>query len=93
MTDIQRLPIARDKLVRLNGLSENLPLLEPTLTKGDVKYTADWISKQMQAVYDSTPKGEATATRSPARPQQVQAAAASTPVRPDRQRARGGEED
>lgn len=95
MTDITTLPIARDKLTRLNELSENLNLLEPVLTRGDLKYTATWIAQQMQGVYDGTPKGEATATRPPpavtAQPTAVPAA--ETPVRNARVRVPGGEED
>jgi hypothetical protein len=94
MSDITGLPVAREKLIRLNGLSENLPLLEPTLTRGDVQYTATWISRQMQSVYDAKPKSEATSTR-PAPLPQIQATASPTPaeapVHP-RQRIPGGEE-
>lgn len=92
MTDIATLPIARDKLNRLNELSENLDLLEPVLTRGDLKYTAAWIAKQMQGVYDATPKGEATRT-----PPQMQAqTAVSVPAAPAptvRVRIPGGEEN
>jgi len=93
MTDIQHLPVARDKLTRLNGLSENLPLLEPTMTRGDIKYAADWIARQMQAVYDSTPKGEAT--RPPAPPPRLQAATSAVDARAGagRQPVPGREED
>jgi hypothetical protein len=96
MTDITAMPVARDKLLRLNGMSESLPLLEATLTKGDVKSTADWIAKQMQAVYDATPKGEATSTKPMASPQlQVQATSTlvQSPAAPNRRRVPGGEED
>ena len=95
MTDITTLPIARDKLTRLNQLSENLSLLEPLLTRGDLKYTATWIAQQMQGVYDGTPKGDATATRPPpaASAQPTAAPAAETPVRNKRVRIPGGEED
>lgn len=94
MTDIATLPIARDKLMRLNDLSENLNLLEPVMTRGDVKYTAGWISQQMQTVYDGTPKGEATRV-APAQPLPQAAAAATpeTPVRTARPRIPGGEEE
>ena len=56
MTDISALPVARDKLLRLNGLQDNLTLLEPGLTRGDVQTTATWIARQMQTVYDAAPK-------------------------------------
>lgn len=56
MTDISALPVAREKLLRLNGLQDNLTLLEPILTRGDVQTTATWIARQMQAVYDAAPK-------------------------------------
>ena len=56
MTDITALPIARDKLLRLNGLQDNLTLLEPVLTRGDVQTTATWIARQMQTLYDAAPK-------------------------------------
>ena len=94
MTDIATLPIARDKLNRLNELSQNLDLLEPVLTRGDLKYTADWIAQQMQGVYDSTPKGEATANR-PALPPppQVTATSPAPPAPTVRIRVPGGEED
>ena len=59
MTEIQTLPVARDKIDRLNMLSDNLPLLEPTLTRGDLKYTASWITRHMQEVYDKAPKAPA----------------------------------
>jgi hypothetical protein len=94
MTDIATLPIARDKLNRLNELSENLDRLEPVLTRGDIKYTASWIGKQMQGVYDSTPKGEATATRPTLPPlPQAMASAPVSPATPSRVRVPGGEEN
>lgn len=56
MTDITALPVAREKLIRLNGLQDNLTLLESVLTRGDVQTTATWIARQMQTVYDGAPK-------------------------------------
>ncbi len=56
MTDISALPVARDKLLRLNGLQDNLAQLEPVLTRGDVQTTATWIARQMQTVYDAAPR-------------------------------------
>lgn len=91
MTDIATLPIARDKLNRLNELSENLDLLEPMLTRGDLKYTATWIAQQMQGVYDSTPKGEATRPAAPPPPQAISVPAA--PGATTRVRVPGGEEN
>jgi hypothetical protein len=89
MTDITTLPVARDKLIRLNGLSENLPLLESTVTRGDLKYTAAWITRQLQAVYDAAPKPEPP-------PPQMQATVPSgpeVPARTGRLRMSGGEEE
>ena len=96
MAEITALPVARDKLTRLNGLTENLPLLEPALTRGDVQYTATWIARQMQVVYDAAPKGDLVAASAPA-PNRPAAAASSDEAAVDaaggRVRSRGGEDE
>lgn len=95
MTDIAALPVVRDRLIRLNGLSESLPLLEPSLTRGDLKYAASWISKQTQTLYDAAPKGElapagASAANLPLPPA---ATSGETAARAHRQRIPGGEDE
>jgi hypothetical protein len=97
MSDIATLPAARDKLVRLNGLSENLPTLEPAMTRGDLKNTAAWIAREMQSVYDVAAKGrvEASAAAPPApaaRPATTAPPAEDAP-RAGRIRRPGGEEE
>ncbi len=94
MSDIKALPVARDKLIRLNGLSENLTLLEPVLTRGDLKYTATWIAQQMQTVYDGAPKAAAQAAIVPAQAKPQAAVPAAAPsLALGRKRIPGGEED
>lgn len=91
MTDIVALPIARDKLVRLNGLQDNLTLLEPVLTRGDVQTTATWIARQMQTVYDSAPKAASAAPTVEQRPTAVAATPPPGPVSTGRPRSRSAD--
>jgi hypothetical protein len=85
MAEIAALPVARDKLIRLNALSDSLSTLEPILPRGDIKTTASWIAKQNQALYDAAPK-PAIAAAPPPDPW-ASAPAAAAPARQP-----GGEE-
>ncbi len=91
MTDIVALPIARDKLTRLNGLQDNLTLLEPVLTRGDVQTTATWIARQMQTVYDAAPKAASAVPAVEQRPMAVAATPPAGPASTGRPRSRSAD--
>jgi hypothetical protein len=89
MTEITALPLARDKLVRLNELADRMPALETALPRGDIKMTVGWIARQSQALYDAAPKAAVAAVNGPAPPSvkvDAPAPAVGNPRRP------GGEE-
>lgn len=58
--EIAALPAGRERLLRLNALSDRMTQLESELTRSDVDTTVKWIVRQTQAVYDARPKSEAT---------------------------------
>ena len=91
MSDIVALPIARDKLTRLNGLQDNLTLLEPVLTRGDVQTTATWIARQMQTVYDAAPKAASAPPLAEQRPTAVAATPPAEAVPAGRRRSRSAD--
>jgi hypothetical protein len=68
MVEITAMPVARDKLIRLNELSDQLIALERILPRGDIKATVTWIAKQNQALYDAAPKPSLATTAQAAAP-------------------------
>jgi hypothetical protein len=91
MAEITALPVARDKLIQLNELSDRLARLEPILPRGDIKSTVSWIAKQNQALYDAAPK-PSLATIAPAAAPTTDPWVSVAPA-PGRTRQPGGEED
>jgi hypothetical protein len=91
--EIAKMPVGRDKLMRLNELAGSLDDFEAQLTRGDLALVANWIQRQMQMIYDAAPKGrlpdpaQVGASLPPASEAAARAAAAG------RRRAPGGEEE
>ena len=79
------------KLMRLNGLQDNLTLLEAVLTRGDVQTTATWIARQMQTVYDAAPKAASIAPVVEQRPTVTAATPPAEPVPAGRPRSRSAD--
>jgi len=93
MAEITAMPLARDKLIRLNELADRLATLEQILPRGDIKSTVSWIAKQSQALYDAAPK-PVLATVDPVSPPTAElapSAGSGAPV--GRARKPGGEDD